>query len=227
VRKAYLAEFLGSLFLMISAIAPTILFVYVFDAEIGLAVFANAIAVAWVLAALIEIFMPISGAHFNPIVTLTALLGKKITPSNAAIYTICQILGGLVGVIFIHLMFIEEFRGVLFISEVQRSGGVYFAEFLGAFVLILVILMLGKVKSTRPSIIVAFLVGGMIISTPSTFFANPQVTFARVFTSSVAGIRPLDAAIFIAVQIAGAVAAFLIFKIFSHSRLNPSDDSNT
>jgi glycerol uptake facilitator-like aquaporin len=212
--KEFLAELMGSFFLMIAAIAPTILFAEVFYSGIGVAVLANAIGVAFVLCALIEIFSPVSGAHFNPVVTLVSFLNKKITLAKAAIYIACQFIGGFTGVISIHLMFFDKFEGVLFVSGVERTGGAYFAEFLGAFVLIFVILMLGRAKVKFPSIIVAFLVGGMIVSTPSTFFANPQVTFARIFTSSVAGIRPGDAAVFIAVQIAGAVAAFFVFKIF-------------
>ncbi|MCL1842951.1 MAG: aquaporin [Defluviitaleaceae bacterium] len=219
-KLACFAEFIGSMFLIMAAVSPIILFVEVFESHIGVALIANAIAVSWVLCALIEIFLPISGAHFNPVVTLAKMLEsgvKNFGLSKAAVYIFCQTAGGIAGIILTHMMFFEEKRGILFISHVRRSGAVYFSEVLGTFILVFVILMLGhkKVKSSRASIIVAFLVGGQVMATSSTMFSNPQVTFARFFTSSVAGIRPIDGIIFIAMQIAGALLAVAAYKIFA------------
>jgi len=217
LRNALLAEFIGSLFLIMAAVAPIILFVEIFEIHNGVALLANAIAVSWVLCALIEIFRPFSGAHFNPVVTLAKTLEEKTGFKKAFIYILCQISGGFVGIIFTHLMFFEKFGGVFFISDVERSGAVYFSEVLGTFILVFVILMLGhkKVRSTRASIIVAFLVGGQVMATSSTMFSNPQVTLARIFTSSGVGIRPIDGIIFIAMQIIGAFLAYKVYEIFS------------
>lgn len=216
LRNALLAEFIGSLFLLMAAISPIILFAEVLESHIGIALFANAIAVSWVLCALIEIFQPISGAHFNPVVTLAKTLEQKTGLKKAALYVLCQVSGGFAGISLTHLMFFEEIGGVFFVSEVHRSGFVYFAELLGTFILVFVILMLGspKVQSKRASIIVAFLVGGMVMSTSSTMFSNPQITLARMFTNSMAGIRPLDGVVFIAMQILGSLLAYAVYKEF-------------
>lgn len=210
-------EFIGSLFLIIAAISPIILFYETMGAHIGIALLANAISVAFVLCALIEIALPISGAHFNPVVTLAKTLEQQTGLKKAVLYVVCQVTGGLAGIALTHLMFFEKFGGIFFISEVERSGSIFFSEMLSTFILIFVILMLGhpNVKSKRAAFIVAFLVGGMVMATSSTFFANPQVTFARIFTSSASGIQPADALVFIAMQIVGAVLAFSVYKVFA------------
>ena len=93
------------------------------------------------------------------------------------------------------------------ISNVARDSGSYFAEFMGTFMLVLVILGCVYKTATRPGLIIRFLVGGFLITTSSTMFANPQVTIARTLTWAAAGVRPADAAVFVVVQIAGAIAA--------------------
>jgi len=211
--RTLLAEFIGSTFLMIVAISPVILFTSVLGSHPGLAVLANAIAVAFVLCTLIELFAPISGAHFNPVVTMVMAFERKLSPQKALLFILLQIIGGIVGLILIHLMFFDEIGGVFFLSDIQRSGGAYLAELLGTFILIFAILMLARAKSNRASMMVALLVGGQILATSSTMFANPQITLARMFTNSIAGIRPLDGMVFIAMQIAGALLAYGVYRI--------------
>lgn len=207
-----ICEFIGSMFLVIAAIAPIILFVNILDAPIYLAVIADAMAVGFVLFALIEIFGPICTAYFNPAVTIGMAIVKDISWYQAMQYTVAQILGGLAGVISCHLMFFDKTEILVDISIIERSGGAYFAEVLGTFILVLCIFSLVHQKSDRVSLVVGLLVGGMLLSTASTMFANPQVTLARIFTYSAAGIRPFDAVIFIIIQILSAILAVIVWK---------------
>ena len=139
---------------------------------------------------LIEIFGPISGAHFNPAVSLAMVLGGKTGWKQASIYILAQVAGGLTGTVFSHLMFYHKIPKLIAVSEVTRAGGNYFAEILGTFILVLAILLLVHNQSDKISLVVGMLVGGQLIATSSTMFANPQVTFARIFTYAAAGVTP-------------------------------------
>ena len=186
-----------------------------------MAVLADALAVGFILFALIEIFGPISGAHFNPAVSLAMVLGRKIAWKQASIYILAQVAGGLTGTVFSHLMFYHKIPKLIAIAEITRPGGNYFAEILGTFILVLVIFLLVHNQSDKLSLVVGMLVGmlvgGQLIATSSTMFANPQVTFARMFTYSAAGVTPFDGA-FILMQIIGAVLAVLVFKAVTRKR---------
>ena len=213
ISSQILSEYLGSLFLVMAAISPIILFHQALEAGIGLAVLADALAVGFILFALIEIFGPISGAHFNPAVSLAMVLGGKISWKRALIYILAQIIGGLTGTIFSHLMFYHKIPKLIAVSEVTRASGNYFAEILGTFILVLAILLLVHNRSDKLSLVVGMLVGGQLIATSSTMFANPQVIVARMFTYAAAGVKPLDGAVFILMQIIGAVLAVLVFRV--------------
>jgi len=206
------AEFLGSMFLVMASISSMILLVDVLDAPIGIAVFANAIAVAFVLCALIEIFRPISGAHFNPVVTMVMLLEGRVSALKASLFVLLQFLGGIVGVALSRLMFLNEVGTLLAVSDNIRNEYIFFGEILGTFILVLTILLLIKVGSNKISIIVGFLVGGQLLSTSSTMFANPQVTVASMLTDTTSGIRPIDGLVFIAMQLIGALLAYVVYK---------------
>lgn len=207
-----ICEFIGSMFLVIAAVAPIILFVEILKAPLYIAVVADALAVGFVLFALIEIFSPICTAYFNPAVSLSMAINKEITWLMAFRYSFFQILGGLVGVILAHLMFYDTISIVAEVSTITRSGDAYLGEILGTFILVLCIFSLGHQKSDRTSLVVGLLVGGMLLSTSSTMFANPQVTIARMFTYSDAGIRLIDGAIFILMQFIGAILAVTVWK---------------
>ena len=215
------AEYLGSMFLVMAAISSMILFTSVFGSPKSIAVIANALAVAFVLIALIEMFAPISGAHFNPVVTLVMFLEKRVTAAKAALFVFVQIVGGLTGTALSRLMFLDEVGSIFSVSQIPRTSYVYFGEIFGTFILVLAILVLVKAKSIRLPVVVGFLVGGQLLATSSTMFANPQVTIARIFTNSAAGIRPEDAMIFIVMQIIGALLAYVIYRLaFSRSKLD-------
>jgi glycerol uptake facilitator-like aquaporin len=201
------AEFLGSLILTMTAISPTILGYNVLGAGIPLTVLMDAIAVGFVLFMLIEALGPISGAHFNPAVTLSFMAAKSIKVNEGILYISIQFLGGFVGMLCSSLMFYQDVPKLIQISTISRSGGAYFSEFICTFTLVLAIWCLSKSRSRLISLAIGTLVGGFIIGTSSTMFANPQVTFARMFTYAIAGIRPEDGIIFIFVELLAALVA--------------------
>lgn len=207
------AEFLGSMLLVMSTIGSMVMFTVVLDSPKNVALLANAVAVGFILSTLIEMFTPISGSHFNPVVTMIMWLEKKVDSLQAISFVLVQVLGGVVGTVVTHLMFFEEMGGILFISDNVRNGSRYFSEFVATFILLLVILMLVKVKSDKTSLMIGLWVGGQIMATSSTIFANPQVTIARILTSAESGIRPVDGLVFILMQIIGALVAYGIYKL--------------
>ena len=219
--RRLVAEFLGSLILVFTAISPTILGFNVFGSGVAMAVLMDAIAVGFVLFVLIETLGPISGCHINPAVTVAMWIRKRIETKMGLLYILVQIVGGFLGVWASHAMFYgEDFFQWIAISQNVRNGGTYFAEFMGTFILVLVIFGTMKNRSTMPGLIIGFLVGGFLITTSSTMFANPQVTIARIFTWSIAGIRPTDAAVFAVVQlVAAAVAAGVAAYLFPEREL--------
>lgn len=202
------AEFFGSLVLTFTAISPTILGYNALGGSVAVAVLMDALAVGFVLFVLIEILEPVSYCHINPAVTVSMMISRNMDAGTGARYIVVQFVGGLCGMLLSHLMFIgQDYYRLVTVSEVSRGGGAYLAEFIGTFVLVLVIYGCVHRKSTRAGPVIGFLVGGFLITTSSTMFANPQVTLARVFTFAIAGIRPIDAAGFMAFELLGAVAA--------------------
>jgi glycerol uptake facilitator-like aquaporin len=216
-----ICEYIGSTFLVIAAIAPIILFTEILSAPLYIAVIADALAVGFILFALIEILDPICTAYFNPIVSIAYALIKRITWKQAFHYSIIQILGGITGVLLTHLMFYQDIPQLIALSTTNRSGGTYIAEILGTFILVLCILSLAHQKSSRVSLVVGLLVGGMLLATSSTMFVNPQVTIARILTYSSAGISVADATIFIGMQLIGMVLAVIIWtRSIQNCRIN-------
>jgi len=208
-----LCEFTGSFFLVLAAISPIILFNDIFNSGIALAVLADAIAVGFVLFVLIEVFQPISGCYINPAVCIANMVLGVTKVRDGVLCIGVQIVGGISGMLATHLMFYHEIPKIIEISDISRTGGNYFAEFLGTFILITAILFLSRYKSKHMSLSIGMLVGGMLIATSSTMFANPQVTIARIFTYSDAGINVIDAGIFIIAEILGTIAAVLFYKL--------------
>jgi len=207
------SEFLGSMFLVMAAISSMIMFTEVFESSKSIAVLANAVAVAFVLCALIEMFGSISGAHFNPVVTMVMFFEKKIGTLKAVLFMLFQFIGGIVGAMLSHLMFLDDVGSILAVSDNVRTEYMFFGEIFGTFILVLAILLLVKTGSNKISIIVGLLVGGQLMSTSSTMFANPQVTVARMFTNTASGIRPINGLIFIVMQLIGALLAYAVYRL--------------
>jgi len=212
LKRKLVAEYLGSMILVMAAVSSTILFNAVFQADKGMSVIANALAVAFVLCALIMMFTPISGAHFNPVVTLSMRLDGKMSTREALSYIVVQIAGGLTGTALSSLMFLNDVGRIFSVSNIPQNEYAYFGEIFGTFILLLAILTFMKAQSPLLPLVVGLLVGGQILATSSTMFGNPQVTIARMFTNSAAGIMPKDGLIFIVMQIIGAVLAYLVYR---------------
>jgi glycerol uptake facilitator-like aquaporin len=207
------AEFIGTLLLLAAVVGSGIMGARLANGNVAIALLANTIATAAALIAIILAFGPISGAHFNPAVTLAdAMLGGMPWRETPA-YILAQSAGAFAGVAIAHLMFGLP---IISISTHARSGPAQiFSEFIATFGLLAIIW--GCARS-RPSA-VPFAVGAYIAAaywfTASTSFANPAVTLARSLTNTFAGIRPADAAPFIAAQLAGAFAATFLFEWLS------------
>ena len=199
------AEWLGTAFLLAAVVGSGIMAAKLSGGNVALALLCNTIATGAILVALILTFAAMSGAHFNPAVTLAFALRGETAWRDAAIYIPAQITGAIIGVWVAHLMFELP---LLQLSLTQRSGaGQWLAEAVATFGLLLTIL---GVASRTPAA-VPYAVGLYITSaywfTASTSFANPAVTIARSLSDTFAGIAPQDAPAFIAAQIAGALLA--------------------
>jgi glycerol uptake facilitator-like aquaporin len=200
------AEGLGTAFLLMAVIGSGIMAERLSGGNTALALLANTIATGAALVVLIAIFGPLSGAHFNPAVTLLFALRREISSGAAFAYIAVQIGAAILGAFAAHAMFAMP---IFEISAKLRDGPAqWFAEFIATFGLIATIA--GSLRFTPAS--TPMLVGLYITSaywfTSSTSFANPAVTIARALTNSFAGIAPTSAPGFIAAQVAGALAAY-------------------
>ena len=199
------AEALGTAFLLAAVVGSGIMGERLAGGNAAIALLANTIATGAALVVLISIFAPLSGAHFNPAVTLYFALRREIGPGRAVLYVAVQIFGAIAGVYAAHAMFAMP---ILEVSQKLRDGPAqWWAEFVATFGLIAAIA--GAVRFAPQSI--AMLVGLYIASaywfTASTSFANPAVTIARAMTNSFAGIAPHSAPGFIAAQLAAVPVA--------------------
>lgn len=208
--RKLIAEFLGTAFLVAAVIGSGIMAERLSNGNVALALLANTIATGAALVALILAFGPVSGAHFNPAVTLSFALSHETSWREAVRYWAAQFTGGVLGAVAAHAMF--GLPWYAFSTHVRSGVPQLLSEFIATFGLLCVIW--GCVRSR--SQITPFAVGAYITSaywfTASTSFANPAVTVARAFSNTFAGIRPIDATLFIPAQLAGAVMATLVLR---------------
>lgn len=205
IGRRLVAEWLGTLMLLATVIGSGIMAERLAGGNVALALLGNTIATGAILVVLITVFAPVSGAHFNPAVTLAFAIRKDITASMALLYIAFQIFGALCGAMLAHFMFEVS---LIQISQNVRSGSAQLgSEAVATFGLVMVIF--GGVRY-RPDA-VPWLVGLYITAaywfTSSTSFANPAVTIARAFTDSFSGIRPIDAPGFVISQLVAAIIA--------------------
>jgi glycerol uptake facilitator-like aquaporin len=208
--RRVVAEGLGTAFLLAAVVGSGIMGERLAGGNVALALLANAIATGAALVALIMTFGPISGAHFNPAVTLATALAGETRWRAVAPYLLVQVVGAIAGVWLAHLMFDLP---ILQVSVRQRSGiGQWAGEFVATFGLLAVIES-GRqhFPRTLPGAVAAYITAAYWF-TSSTSFANPAVTLARSLTDSFAGIGPDNVLAFIAAQLAGAAAAVLTFR---------------
>ena len=212
IRK-YVAEGLGTALLLIGVVASGIM-AETLTEDVALALLANAVATGSMLFVIITCLGPVSGAHFNPAVTVAFALRGEIAAGAALIYVICQIAGGILGVWASHAMFAQE---ILQTSTTARATpNLWFSEAIATFGLLFVIFGGLRARPEAVSTLVAFYITGAYWFTSSTSFANPAVTIARTFTDTFAGIAPGGAPAFIIVQLAtAALATFALRALFA------------
>ena len=209
--RRLLAEFLGTAMLLAVVVGSGIMGQRLAEGNVAIALLANAIATALGLFVLIEILGPVSGAHFNPAVTLVALR-QRMLPANLAVpYIAVQVVGAVMGTLLAHAMFDLP---LLQVSTHAREGvGQCVSEVVATFGLLLSILALARARPAFIAIAVGAYIGAAYWFTASTSFANPAVTIARALTDTFSGIRPRDALLFIPAQLIGAFAALAVFGL--------------
>ncbi len=203
------AEGLGTAFLLAVVVGSGIMGETLAGGNTAIALLGNTIATGAILAVLILIFGPLSGAHFNPAVTLAFTLRGELNRRTALAYIAVQVIGGLAGVLIAHAMFAEP----LFQASMKmRTGSAqWLAEFVATFGLLATIFGCIRFRAAAVPYAVGLYITAGYWFTASTSFANPAVTIARSFTDTFSGIRPLDAPAFIVVQLVGAITATLVF----------------
>ena len=203
--RRIVAEGLGTAFLLAAVVGSGIMAAKLASGNGALALLCNTLPTGAILTVLILTFGPVSGAHFNPAVSVAVALRRELPPRVAAAYIAAQIVGGIVGVLAAHAMFELPLWQVS--MNLRTGAGQWFAEFVATFGLLLTIF--GCAARTRAAI--PYAVGLYITAaywfTASTSFANPAVTIARALSDTYAGIAPAGVLAFIAAQLLGAIAA--------------------
>jgi len=206
--KKLTAEILGSLLLGASVVGSGLM-VTILTQDIAVQLFINTITTVFMLFLIITLFSPISGAHFNPLVTLVELVYKRISIEKAFLYIVAQVIGTSTGVIIANVMFN---RPAVQMSTYSRTGNyLLIAEVVATAGLIMSILLLRhQNRSSMVAVIVPAWIGAAYIFTSSTSFANPAITLARTLSESFTGISLKSVPLFIAAQFAGAVIGVLL-----------------
>ena len=207
------AEALGTGLLIVAVIGSGIMASRLSPGDIGLQLFENAFATAGALVGLILMFGAVSGAHFNPVVTITDRLLGTVTTRDTVLYVCAQVVGGCLGAMLANIMF--ELPAAEFSTHHRSSGALWVSEIVATVGLLLVIN--GCVRSGRASVVpfaVGVWIAGAYWFTSSTSFANPAVTIARTLSDTFAGIAPSSAPMFIVMQFAGMVLAFGLIRFF-------------
>ncbi|MEC8963467.1 MAG: MIP/aquaporin family protein [Pseudomonadota bacterium] len=216
--RRLVAETLGTAMLLATVVGSGIMAENLAGGNVAIALLGNTIPTGAILVVLITIFGPVSGAHFNPAVTLSFLIRREIAIGAAIAYLAAQIIGGIIGTWSAHLMFAQELFQLS--SHVRTGGAQWFSEGVATFGLVGTIL--GSLR-WRPEA-VAYMVGLYITAaywfTASTSFANPAVTIARSLTDTFSGIYPAHAPGFIVAQLVGAVVATLTIGWLASQRLD-------
>ena len=207
--RRLVSEAVGTAFLLAAVVGSGIMGERLAAGNAAIALLANTLATGAMLVVLILTFGPISGAHFNPAVTLADAWQRGISWRHVPAYLAAQVAGALSGVAMAHLMFSESIYAP---SRHVRSGAAQlFSEFVATFGLLAVIWGCGRLRSSAVPFAVGAYITGAYWFTSSTSFANPAVTLARSLTDTFSGIRPVDVPGFVVAQLAGAMAATGLF----------------
>ncbi|GAA0270008.1 MIP/aquaporin family protein [Alteraurantiacibacter aestuarii] len=199
------AEALGSFFLFAGVLGSGVMAQTLAGGNLAVALLANTVATSAILYVLIEMFGPISGAHFNPAVTLAFAIRREFAWRDVAPYVLVQIAAGAIGAFAVHLMFDLP---ILQFSGRERAGiGQWTGELVATFGLVLAILVMLRHRPGVVPAVVALYIGAAYWFTSSTSFANPAITIVRSLSDTFAGIAPADVPGFIAAQLAGMLLA--------------------
>lgn len=202
------AEFIGTAFLLATVVGSGIMGERLAGGNVAIALLGNTIPTGAILVVLIMIFGPLSGAHFNPAVTVAFAARHEISVRIGGLYILAQVAGGIAGMLAAHLMFEETLFQV---SETARTGPAqWFAEVVATFGLVTVIFGSIKWRVEAAPYMVGLYITAAYWFTASTSFANPAVTFARSFTDTFSGIDPAHMPAFIIAQITGALIAVAV-----------------
>ncbi len=215
------AEAFGTAMLIVAVIGSGIMASRLSAGDLGLQLLENAAATAAALVGLILMFGEVSGAHFNPVVTLLDRLLGTTRTRDSVLYVIAQIVGGCAGAMLVNVMF--ELPAIDLSTKTRSSGALWLSEVVATVTLLL--LIQGCVRTGRAAAVpfaVGAWIGGAYFFTSSTSFANPAVTIARTLSDTFAGIAPASAPMFIVMQLVGAVIAFGLVRLFY-----PHDHSET
>jgi len=221
LSQKLVAEALGTALLLATVVGSGIMGDSLSGGNVAIALLANAIATGAILVVLILIFGPISGAHFNPAVTLSFAIQRVISWNDTVLFMGAQIVGGVLGVVLAHGMFGQE---LMQLSTTERSGtGQSLAEIVATFGLLATILGCVRFRAEAVPYAVGLYITAGYWFTASTSFANPAVTLARMFTDTFAGINPANAPLFIVMQIVGAILATWLFAWLVKSPMTGSN----
>ena len=207
------AEAFGTAILIVAVVGSGIAASRLSSGDVGLQLLENAAATAGALVGLILMFGAVSGAHFNPVVTLVDRMLGTTTTRDTALYVVAQVVGGCLGTMLANVMFELP---IVELSSTERSSPALWVSEVVATVTLLVLIQ-GCVRTGRANVIpfaVGAWIGGAYWFTSSTSFANPAVTVARTLSDTFAGIAPASAPMFIVMQLIGAVLAFGLIRLF-------------
>lgn len=210
------AEALGTCLLVATVIGSGVMADGMAQGNDAVALLGNTIATGAILFVLITIFADLSGAHFNPAVTLGFVLRRELRPAHAIAYVVVQVVGAVAGVVLAHAMF--DLPVLQQASNVRTGWGQWLAEGVATFGLLLTIYGCIRFRPKAVAAAVGLYITAGYWFTASTSFANPAVTIGRLFTDTFSGIRPVDAPGFIVAQLAGAAIATAVFAWFVRGR---------
>ena len=214
--KKALAEFLGTALLVAIVVGSGIMATNL-SQDIGVQLLINTISTVFGLVVLIQILLPISGANFNPVVTLIDLIQRRTTFLVFIQYVVAQIAGAISGAALANAMFSHPLLETA--TKVRSGGNLYIGEIVATAGLIMIIsLLVTQEKFTMIPVTVASWIGSAYFFTSSTSFANPAVTIGRAFTNSFAGIAPESVTKFILAQLLGAFIGLGLTKVFTHDK---------
>ena len=215
--RPFVAEALGTGLLIVAVIGSGIMAERLSPSDVGLQLLENAAATGAALIALILIFGSVSGAHFNPAVTLVARAHGTITTADASVHIVAQVLGGCVGAILANLMF--DLPAIELSTQDRSSGALWLSEVVATAGLLLVIC--GCLRTGRANAVpyaVGLWIAGAYWFTSSTSFANPAVTIARTLSDTFAGIKPSSVPMFILMQLIGTGIALALVSVLYPTR---------